>query len=395
MRARPPVTDWANDFDHLDPRWVEDPYPIWDRLRQTCPIAHTHRFMGVYFPVRYQDVRAIAYDPEHFSSRRIIVREERPPALIPAPPITSDPPEHRAQKAVLLPAFTPDAIMRHRPRTQEICRKLIAGFSGRRGCDGAADYAQEIPVQVIASMLGISEQAGEQFRRWIHEVLEQGITDQSALLRATAEMEAFFANEIAKRRTAASDDLISYLLEARIEGRRLSDEHIIGTLRLLLIAGIDTTWSAIGSCLWHLAMHPADRRRLVAEPGLMSTAVEEFLRAYAPVTMAREIAKDKEVNGCSFKQGEMVLLSFPAANRDPTMFPQADRVVIDRSENRHAAFGLGIHRCLGSNLARMEITVALQEWLAQIPEFTLAEGQPVRWSEGTVRGPRQLPIVFG
>jgi cytochrome P450 len=394
MRARPPVTDWAHDFDHLDPRWIENPFPIWEALRQTCPIAHTQRFMGVYFPLRYQDIRTIAYDTEHFSSRRVIVREERPPMLPPAPPITSDPPQHRSQKTVLLPAFTPDAIARHKPRTQEICRELIKSFSGRNGCDGASEYAQEIPVRVIASMLGISERAGGLFRRWIHEVLELGITDQAALLRATGEMDAFFANEVAQRRAAKSDDLVSYLVGAQIDGQPLTDEHIIGTLKLLLIAGIDTTWSAIGSCLWHLATHPVDRHRLHEEPKLMPTAVEELLRAYAPVTMAREVAKETQINGCHFKEGEMVLLSFPAANRDPEIFPDANRVVIDRPENRHAAFGLGIHRCLGSNLARMEITVALEEWLARIPDFTLAPGQTVKWSQGTVRGPRELPLVF-
>ena len=124
----------------------------------------------------------------------------------------------------------------------------------------------------------------------------------------------------------------------------------------------------------------------------MPTAIEEFLRAYAPVTMAREVAKETQINGCTFKPGEMVLLSFPAANRDPEMFPDADKVIIDRKENRHAAFGLGIHRCVGSNLARMEMTVAVEELLKRIPEFGLAG--KVTWSEGTVRGPRQLPIKF-
>ena len=150
---------------------------------------------------------------------------------------------------------------------------------------------------------------------------------------------------------------------------------MLGAMRLMLIAGIDTTWSAIGSCFWHLAQHPQDRQRLVAEPALIPTAVEEFLRAYAPVTMAREVIKDTTIGGCPFKPGQMVLLSFPAANRDPAVFPDADRVMIDRKENRHAAFGLGIHRCIGSNLARMEITVALQEWLRRIPEFHLDPGR--------------------
>jgi cytochrome P450 len=393
MSNRPPVADWATDFDHLDPRWVENPFPIWDDLRERCPIAHTERFMGAYFPSRYDDVRAIAYDTENFSSRRIIVRETRPP-LLSAPPITSDPPAHRGAKQVLLPAFTPDAIKLHESKARHICRELLGHLAGKAGADAATAYAQEIPVRVIAHMLGLAEQDGDRFRRWIHETLELGITDYATLMRATMEIQAFFDEEMAKRRRSPSDDLITYLINARIDGRPLTDEHIAGSLRLLLIAGIDTTWSAIGSCLWHLATHPDDRRRLSVDPNLIPTAVEEFLRAYAPVTMAREVIKETEINGCAFKPGQMVLLSFPAANRDPNKFADADRVVIDRARNPHAAFGLGIHRCIGSNLARMEINVALEEWLARIPEFRLDPAIEVKWSEGTVRGPRRLPMLF-
>jgi cytochrome P450 len=395
MRTRPPARDWATDFDHLDPRWTENPYPIWNELRQSCPIAHTERFMGAYFPSRYDDVRAVAYDPEHFSSRRVVVRETRPP-LMPAPPITSDPPEHRAVKQALLPAFTPQMIGRHEARTRAICRELLDRLAGKSRCDGAVDYAQEIPVRVIAHMLGVPEGDADQFRTWIKEILEIGVTDFDVLMRAQTEMIAYFAEKIAARRKSPRDDLIDYLLNARIDGRALPDEHVNGTLRLLMIAGIDTTWSAIGSCLWHLAQHADDRRRLAADDGtLMVTAVEEFLRAYAPVTMAREVVKETQINGCTFKPGHMILLSFPAANRDPAMFPDADKVIIDRAQNRHAAFGLGIHRCIGSNLARMEIGVALTEWLARLPEFKLDPQMPVTWSVGTVRGPRRLPLLLG
>jgi cytochrome P450 len=166
-------------------------------------------------------------------------------------------------------------------------------------------------------------------------------------------------------------------------------------MALLLIAGIDTTWSAIGSSLWHLASHPADRQRLQAEPGLLPVAMEEFLRAYAPVTMARLVKEDMNWHGVDMKADDWILLSFPAANRDPAQFDRAGEVVIDRQVNRHAAFGLGIHRCLGSHLARMELRVALDVWLSRIGEFTLAEpGNPaaVRWSTGQIRGPRVLPL---
>jgi cytochrome P450 len=224
--------------------------------------------------------------------------------------------------------------------------------------------------------------------------LETGAADPAVAHRTIAEVNAFFAEEIAKRRNERGDDLVSYLLDTELDGQPLSEEHINGTLRLVLFAGIDTTWSMIGAGPWHLSAHADDRKRLVVEPQLIPTAVEEFLRAYSPATVARDIVKDTEIGGCPLKAGEMVMLAYGAANRDPAMFPNADRVIIDRAENRHAAFGLGIHHCVGSNLARMEIRVALEEWLGKFPDFVLSPGAVVKWSAGTVRGPRQIPVTL-
>jgi hypothetical protein len=398
MTAKAPVQDWATDFDHTDPAWITDPFPIWDELRQSCPVAHSARFQdGAYFPSRYEDVREIAYDTEHFSSRRVIVREKKMPVLIPAPPITSDPPAHRPARMPLLPPFSPKAVERLQPSTIELCGRLIDAFAADGHCDAATQYAQHIPTRVIAHMLGVPEAHGDQFATWIRMALEEGIHDLARAQQANVEMGRYFEAELAKRTASGGggEDLISYLMNLRHDGKPLPHDELIGTLRLLLIAGIDTTWSAIGASLWHLATHDDDRRRLVENPALMDTAVEEFLRAYAPVTMAREVVRQVTINGCPMKPGSMVLLSFPAANRDPEVFPDADKVLIDREENRHAAFGLGIHRCLGSNLARMELRTAIEEWLKRIPEFRLDASKAVRWSEGTVRGPRALPVLFG
>jgi cytochrome P450 len=396
MPEHPPVTDWVRDFDHTDPRWTENPFPIWDELRAASPVVHTDRFLGCYLPTTYEAVRQIAHDTEHFSSRRIIVRDVRPETLNPAPPITTDPPEHKPAKRVLLPPFTPDAVKRLEPRVRAICNELIDEFIADGKCDAAARYTKHIPVRAIAHMLGIPGEDSDLFIRWIHEILELGIKDNEVLMRAVHEMTAYFSGHIEQRKQHPTDDLILTLMNARDKnGQPLSDGHVLGSLRLLLIAGIDTTWSAIGASLWHLAKTPADRERLIAEPQLMPTAVEELLRAYSPVTMAREVMKETVISGCPVKPGNMVLLSFPAANRDPAAFADADKVVIDRKENRHAAFGLGIHRCVGSNLARMEMTVAIEEWLKRIPDFRLDPAGQVKWSEGTVRGPRQLPVLFG
>jgi len=171
-------------------------------------------------------------------------------------------------------------------------------------------------------------------------------------------------------------------------------EHVLGTCFLILVAGIDTTWSSIGSALWHLAQHPEDRKRLIDEPELMPNAIEELLRAYSPVTMAREVASDVKYAGCPMHEGDKVLMNFPAANRDPRVFERPEQVLLDREKNPHIAFGVGIHRCAGSNLARMEMRVAIEEWLKRIPDFRLEHPDEVTWAGGQVRGPRKMMVVW-
>jgi cytochrome P450 len=392
---RPAVVDFADDFDHTDPAWVRDPFPIWDDLRQRCPVAHSDRYGGVWLPTRHEDVSAIAYDTEHFSSRGVVVAEVKPQAEAPvggAPPITSDPPFHAFARRLLLPAFAPRPIQALEPATRQLCRELLDRIGDAEECDAAVDYAQGIPPAVIARMLGLPPEDDELFRGFIHDILESISDDEETTAGKEEGLDTYLDRHIADHVEHPRDDLISYLLDVEIEGTKLSLEHVRGTVVLLLVAGIDTTWSAIGAALWHLASHPDDRRRLATEPELMGPAIEELLRAYAPVTMARIVAEDTALGGCRMSSGDWVLLPFPAANRDPEVFEDAGRVVIDRAVNRHASFGLGIHRCLGSNLARMELTVGVEEWLARFPDFELSDPGAVTWSAGQVRGPRRLPV---
>jgi cytochrome P450 len=399
-----PVKDWATDFDVLEPRYVKDPFSIWDDLRGTCPIAHTNRRKSSWLPTRYEDVTAIAHDIEHFSSLKVAVipgdEDEDPNADFDGPnleyglpPISSDPPLHTWTRRLLLPWFSHKRVDGYVPLTRGLCTKLLDGFADSGHADAAADYAQQIPVRVIAHILGVSPDLSDTFTGWVRDVLEFA-DDAERRQRGAEGLLNYFLGQLEERRANPGDDLLSELLTTEVDGKPVDDGIVLGMAALALIAGVDTTWSAIGSSLWHLATHPDDRKRLVAEPELMPTAIEELLRAYSPVTMAREVTEDVVYAGCPMKAGDKVLMNFPAANRDPEAFEHPEVVQLDRAHNRHVAFGSGIHRCAGSNLARMELQVALEEWLARIPDFSLAEGAEVTWAGGQVRGPRICPVVF-
>ncbi len=391
----PPVEDWATDFDHTDPTWAADPFSIWDDLRARCPVAHSERYGGAWLPTTHADVSAVAYDTETFTSRSILVTEHRPLAQSPvgiAPPISSDPPFHLEARRILLPAFSPKAVAALEPFTRAYCHELLDRVEGEDHLDGAIDYAQHIPVRVIAKMLGFPPGDAEMFRTFVTQVIEGVDLPPELRFANFMQLDKYLTEQIRDHAERPRDDLTSMLLSAEVDGTAITFEHTRGTIALLLLAGIDTTWSAIGASLWHLAQHDEDRDRLGREPELWLTAVEELLRAYAPVTMARLVRADSEWNGCPLREDDWMLLPFPAANRDPAAFDRPDEVLLDRAVNRHAAFGLGIHRCVGSNLARMELRVALEVFLERHPTFWLAQPDEVRWSGGQVRGPRTLPL---
>jgi len=400
VRTTSPVSAWESDFDVLDPHYVADPFGIWAELRRQCPIAHTDRRGSTWLPTRYDDVTAIAHDIEHFSSLEVAVipfdGEEPEDPVLPygLPPISADPPLHTWTRRLLLPWFSHTRVESYEAMTRALCSGLIAGFVDQGRADAASDYAQQIPVRVIAHILGVSPDHADTFTGWVRDVLEFA-DDPERRVHGVQGLLEYFIEEVAKRRAQPGNDLLSELLQTEVDGAPIEDSLVLGAAALVLIAGVDTTWSAIGSSLWHLATHPDDRRRMAEDPEVMSLAVEELLRAYSPVTMARLVTKDVEYAGCPMKAGDKILMNFPAANRDPEVFEDADEVVLDRAHNRHVAFGSGIHRCAGSNLARMELRVALEEWLARIPDFRLADEDAVTWAGGQVRGPRLLPVVFG
>ena len=405
---RPPVTDWASDFDHTDPEWVADPYPIWDELRETCPVAHTDRYGGTWLPVRNEDVAAgrVRHRALHVA---LGDRQRAPPGRERSPGADRrrarrSPPTRRSTPTpagCCCPRSGPKAVAGYEQFTRDLCRELLDEIAGqgrhrRRGRLRAAHPGARHREDARLPAGGRGHLPRVHPPR--HRRRSTSRAEEREAQFEASEIDEYLDARIEEHLPEPRDDLTTFLLEAELDGNKLHPDHVRGTIVLLMIAGIDTTWSAIGASLWHLAQHPEDRRRL----GHRARADDHRgrgapPRAYAPVTMARMVAEDFEFQGCPFKKDDWVLLPFPAANRDPEAFPDADEVVLDRAVNRHSAFGLGIHRCLGSNLARMELRVALEEWIARYPDFELADpsrghlvGRP---GPRPAHGPRPHPVT--
>jgi cytochrome P450 len=396
------VTDTAsgrNDYDLFGEAYVADPAQSWARFRDECPVAHSTEYGGSWMPVRYDDVTAAARDVETFVSSKGVsvlkIANAADSEVVSAggPPIGVDPPMHTWTRRLLLAGLSPTSVQSYEVGTRELCQRLVAKLVDRGHGDAAVDYAQQLPVRVIGALLGVPEQDSDRFVTWVRQILEFA-HDVDGRQKAIGELNDYMRGQIADRRLNPGDDILSHLVTVEVEGELVPEDVILGEAALLLVAGVDTTWSAIGSSLYHLASHPEDRRRLVAEPELLDVFIEEVLRFYSPVTMGRTAATDTEFGGCPIAEGDRVLMNFPAANRDPDHFEDSDTFIIDRGRNRHLAFGVGIHRCAGSNLARMEMRVALEEWLIAIPEFNLADPSAVTWAGGQVRGPRSVPVTF-
>ncbi len=386
--------EWVDDYDLFSQEFSADPFSRWDVMRQVCPIAHSDRWGGSWMSASYHDIRMIARDAQRFSSRAVEVAGPipEPGGGLFAPPLTTDPPAHTSHRNLLQPFFTPRKLAELEPFIRAEARSLVNRLAERGEGDVVEDFAEHLTITVLAKILDVPRDHEERFTDWVVRLVRIGPRDQTVRAAAVREILEYCDALLRERQTSSSDDLVSYLTAAQIDGQPLSRKHQLGSCFLILLAGADTTWSAIGASLWHLATHPQDRARLLTEPELLSSAVEELLRVYAPVTVARIANEEVELHGRCIEPGERVILPLAAANRDPQQFVEPNLVKLDRTPNIHLTFGSGRHRCLGAGLATLELQVSLEEWLRVIPDFSLVDAENIRWSEGQVRGPTR--VVF-
>jgi cytochrome P450 len=373
------VRTLAREFSHHD-EGLDVAFDVYRELRSRCPVGRSERYGGFWFVTRFDDIHRAEQDWETFAVAPGMLL---PPMghVRPGIPIDIDPPRHTAYRRVMLPAFTPQQIDSVEPLVRRTARELLVGFAGTGPVDAAERYAIPLPMMVFCELADLPIADAAMLGDWIDRIFYVRTHDYADTERAAAECCAYLLDHFRRRRSGPlRDDLLSRLLTAEVDGRPLSDEELVDYGFVLLTAGLDTTSWVLRSSLWYLAQHAEDRARLVAHPELVATAVEEFLRCLSSVqAMARTATRDTDLNGQRVSKGERVLLVFGAGNRDEEKFADGDRIVIEREPNPHMAFGVGIHRCLGSNLARRELRVGLEEFLGRYPDFSLAPGPVPPW----------------
>jgi cytochrome P450 len=393
-------------FNPMAPEFVADPYPTYRRLREEDPVHQSP--LGFWVLTRYEDVVASLRDPRMIKEPIAAFVAQR--FGLPAPPLgmglsmlDRDPPDHTRLRGLVSKAFTPRVIEQLRPHIQQIVDGLLDKVEGDPGMDLIEQFAYPLPVIVICEMLGVPVEDHERFKGWGLDIArgldaillppDSPVAERSVTARRA--LADYFRGLIAQRRRAPREDMLSGLIAAEEAGDKLSEEELLATCILLLVAGHETTVNLIGNGSLALLRHPDQRKRLQEDPSLITTAVEELLRFDGPVQRTARIpSEDVTFGGKTIGKGEMVMPFIGAADRDPAQFPDPDRLDIGRTENRHIAFGWGIHFCIGAPLARLEGQIAINTLLKRKPKLALATDRPEHRQSLTLRGLSRLPVSF-
>jgi len=343
---------------------------------------------GAWIPRRFEDMQVIFKDIEHFSNGSIAsFHEEKSWHLIPG---EADPPLHALYRAMANPEFTVKRIVVLEHKIRDYARQAVAGFRDRGRCEFMKDFAFEFPIKVFLDLMGLRHDRIEEFLLWEHNLIYEA--DRGKIEHAVAAIASFLREEIELRRKNPGDDLISYGIKAQIDGRKLSDNELVGFCFNLYAGGLDTVSNNLGWQFLHLAERIDHQKMLRANPEAIPDAIEEMLRFYAPVTISRVCKKDTVLNGVSMKVGDRVMLNTFLAGHDPEIYTDPEAMIFDRRA-RHLSFGYGPHLCLGMHLARRELRIALEEFLSQVPQFRLA-AQDVKYYLGALLQPVEFEIVW-
>ena len=386
------------DIDLLDGRWYAgEPHDTWTWMRANAPVYHDEA-NAVWAITKYDDILRISKDPATFSSHRSPRPHGDPLPMM----ISMDDPDHVRRRKLVNRGFTPKRVRDKESEIRAICDAIIDRVCERGECDFVWDIAAPLPLLLIGDMLGFPRERYDDLLRWSDDMI-RGTTatdDEARLLamHAGIEFRAFQLEVIKDRRSKPpTDDLVSILCHAEVDGERLDDESVVQESLLILIGGDETTRHVITGGMLALLAHPEEQAKLAADvPGRIEAAVEEMLRWVTPIkNMSRTATRDVEVRGQTLRAGDQLIMLYPSANRDEDVFPDPFRFDIERHPNNHLAFGFGTHFCLGSSLARLELRIMFERLLTRLPDLHLAvDERPPYRASNFISGPEEMPVRF-
>lgn len=384
------------DFDITDPA-LADPHARLAEIQAKTPVAYSPLHGGYWMVTRYDDVHEVTRTYETFSNRRVSVPRNTMDRVL---PLEYDPPEHTMYRQILNPLFSPARMNALEGQIRATATELIDAFASRGECEFITEFAHPLPTITFLSLMGWPLSDGPLFGRWTDEILvgKPGASQEEDFAlrsKANSEVSEYFTEIIKARRKNPSDDATSILLGSTYGGERpLTDDELLRALWLLMLGGLHTVRGVLGFGLIQLTRYPEQRKRIIEDPAVIPTAVEELLRIEAPVTAGRIVAKPVTFRGVQMQPDDMVLVFLSAASRDPDEFEDPHSLQLDRTPNRHFAFSGGPHRCVGSHLGRIELAIGLEEIHRRIPDYELVADRPPRLHHSSVRGLYELPITF-
>lgn len=379
--------DRVVDFDFMNPPNVAaDVHLAWKALHDGPDIVWSPYNGGHWIATRADDIEVIQKDHQRFSHARVNIPPGNDPALV---PLELDPPEHSAYRALITPAFLPQAVAAMEDDIRLLTVELIDGFAGKGECEFIGEFAKMLPIVIFLRLVDLPQEDRLQLLE-MTELAVRGTVEERQ--RSQQMLAGYIGKWIENRRRNPGTDLISLIVNAKVDGEPIAPQRMFGLLVVVIFGGLDTVAAMMGFVCRYLAEHPAERRRLAEQPELILTAVDELIRRHGVTNTARVVVEDVHFNGVYLKRGDHIQVPNALFGLDERRFSNPMVIDFERKPVLHAAFGNGPHRCPGSFLARMEIKVFLQEWLKRIPDFELVASDPPRCASGMVNGLLHLPL---
>ncbi|MFA7603808.1 MAG: cytochrome P450 [Novosphingobium sp.] len=376
------------------PEFLKNPHDFMAGMHEKFPpiFYDVGEYINAWQVLKHEDALFVLRHPEIFSNEGATPFPRDPNDYFYFIPIEIDPPHHRKYRNIVDPLFSPQGVLKLEGLIRQRARDLIDGFIARGECEFTNDFGRPLPVSVFLDIMGLPQDMRDTFVSWAVDLLHS--SDRETMGRAFRNITDYIKGAIAEKKANPDDGVVSRIAHAAPDGVPLSDKEVFGFVVFLFIGGLDTVFATLNNIWLWLAENPDRRREIISRPGDIDKVVEELLRRWSVTFSGRVLAQDYEMRGVQMKKGDRITCILPACNFDPDVFPNPREVDFDRPRKTILAFTVGVHSCMGAHLARLEVKIALQEWLKRIPEFSVKPGTHIEYRPGGVVGPEHLPLEW-